>query len=116
LLSPGAERAVTTIFGTRNELARVAKAPAFYGTTAETAMGLLALALAHGQRIDVEALAAQVMLWPDVLRWLDRVALLRERQPDALVSHLVGALGAASERVCEALANGENGADTFTVI
>ena len=123
-LSPGAERAVAAIFGAeaasgltgyyaaesdndRREDAlaqtRVAEAPAPYGA-AEVA-GLLALA--HAQRMEAEALAAQIMLSPELLRWLDRIALPRERQPHALVYHLVGALGVTSERVRDALAQGE---------
>lgn len=109
-LSSGAQRAVADIFGAEDTeaLAMVAETPASYAVTMEAGaaevVGLLALA--HGQGLDAEALAAQIMLSPDVLRWLDRVALPPEDQPDALVFHLVGALGAPRERVREALALG----------
>ncbi|HEY7343833.1 MAG TPA: hypothetical protein VH591_23380 [Ktedonobacterales bacterium] len=108
-LSPGTQRAVVDIFGARDveALAMVAETPASYEVTMEAeaveaeAVGLLALA--HGQGMDVEALAAQIMLSPDVLRWLDRVTLPLDDQPDALVFHLVGALGLPRERVRDAL-------------
>jgi len=77
---------------------------------AAEAVGLLALA--HGQWIDAEALAAQIMLSPGALRWLDRVALPLDDQPDALVFHLVGALGVLRERVREALSLGNSATDT----
>ena len=115
-LSPGAQRAVADIFGAgdADALAMVAETPASYEVTmeavADKAVGLLALA--HGQGIDVEALAAQIMLSPDVLRWLDRVALPLDDQPDALVFHLVGALGALRERVQEALSLGSSATNT----
>jgi hypothetical protein len=70
------------------------------------------LALAHGQGIDAETLAAQIMLSPDALRWLDRVALPLDDQPDALVFHLVGALGVTRERVQEALSLASSSTDT----
>ncbi|HEU4782325.1 MAG TPA: hypothetical protein VFS83_03200, partial [Ktedonobacterales bacterium] len=57
-----------------------------------------------------EALAARIMLSPEAVRWLDRVALPLDHQPDALVFHLVGALGVPRERVQEALTHGN--ADT----
>ncbi len=134
LLSPGAERGVAAIFGAAGagditalagyqaakdgagmrddapaNLARVAEASAPYIAMADEAAGepLGLLALAQGRQMEVEALAAQVMLSPDALRWLDRMALPPERQPDALVFHLVGALGTTSERVRAALAQGE---------
>jgi len=109
-LSSGAQRVIADIFGAgaTEELAMVAETPASYVVTMETGaaevVGLLALA--HGQGLDAEALAAQIMLSPDVLRWLDRVALPPDDQPDALVFHLVGALGAPRERVREALSQG----------
>jgi hypothetical protein len=109
-LSSGAQRVVAGIFGVGDteELAMVAETPASYVVTMETGaaevLGLLALA--HGQGLDAEALAAQIMLSLDVLRWLDRVALPPDDQPDALVFHLVGALGAPRERVREVLSLG----------
>lgn len=107
-LSPGTQRAVANVFGVgdKDALAMVAETPATYGVTmaagVDAAVGLLALAQEQG--LDVEALAARIMLSPDVVRWLDRIALPREDQPDALVVHLVGALGVPRERVLEALA------------
>lgn len=119
-LSSGAQRAVADIFGfgvgDADTLAMVAETPATYGATmaadtdADAAVGLLALA--HGQGIDEETLAARIMLSPDVLRWLDRVALPRNYQPDALVFHLVGALGVPRERVQDALAVGNAAIDS----
>ncbi len=125
-LSLGAQRALTAIFGAGdlpalaehedrdedNMLARVAETPAVYsaGVATDESVGLLALAAE--QHIDAAALAAQVMLSPDALRWLDRLALPREQQPDALVYHLVGALGVTIERVRAALSHGEIGAET----
>ncbi len=120
-LSPGTQRAVADIFGVfgagdaADTLAMVAETPASYDVTMETeadeSVGLLALA--YGQGIDAETLAARIMLSPDVLRWLDRVALPLDHQPDALVFHLVGALGVPRERVREALTlgNGATAAD-----
>lgn len=67
--------------------------------------GLLDLARSRG--FDAEALAAQIMLTQAAIQWLDAIALPRERQPDALVSHLVGALGVERARVRAALAAGE---------
>ncbi len=88
----------------------MAEAPALYSATTSAAGGLLALA--HQQGLDAETLAARIMLAPDALRWLDRVALPPERQPDALVAHLVGALGVERERVRAALAQGAAARDT----
>jgi hypothetical protein len=62
--------------------------------------------------MDAEALATWIMLSPEALRWLDRVALPRDAQPDALVFHLVGALGTPRERVQEALTRGNAATDT----
>jgi hypothetical protein len=70
------------------------------------------LALAREQGMDAEALATRIMLSPEALRWLDRVALPRDAQPDALVFHLVGALGTPRERVQEALTRGNAATDT----
>lgn len=119
-LSPGAQRAVADIFGAGNAdaLALVAETPASYGVsyavTAEAeagaAVGLLALAREQG--MDAAALAARTMLSPEALGWLDRVALPLDHQPDALVFHLVGALGAPRERVQEALTHGNADMDT----
>jgi len=100
--------------GDADALAMVAETPASYEVTMEAvaaeAVGLLALA--HGQGIDAEALAAQIMLSPDVLRWLDRVALPLDGQPDALVFHLVGALGVLRERVQDGLSLGSSATNT----
>lgn len=81
--------------------ALVAETPASY----QAGAGLLALA--RGQRLDTEVIAARVMLTPAALDWLDRTALPPDRQPEALVAHLVGALGVERARVCAALALGE---------
>jgi hypothetical protein len=119
-LSPGAQRAVADIFGVgdADALAMVAETPAAYETPyavtteaeAGAAVGLLALAREQG--MDAEALATWIMLSPEALRWLDRVALPRDAQPDALVFHLVGALGTPRERVQEALTRGNAATDT----
>ena len=119
-LSPGTQRGITAIFGAGDlaplagasggrddAVALVAETPALYSATSATtsaAGGLLTLAYQQG--LDAETLAARIMLAPDALRWLDRVALPPERQPEALVAHLVGALGVESERVGAALAQG----------
>ena len=120
-LSPGTLRGLAAIFGTddvavedapstlaylvvdegNESRALVAETPARYQADA----GLLALA--RGQRLDVEAFAARVMLTPAALDWLDRIALPPDRQPEALVAHLVGALGVERARVRAALALGE---------
>lgn len=81
--------------------ALVAETPASY----QAGAGLLALA--RGQRLDTEVIAARVMLTPAALDWLDRTALPPDRQPEALVAHLVGALGVERARVRAALALGE---------
>lgn len=111
--SPGTRRAVADIFGAGDvdALARVAETPASYAyeVTIESGAGdeIGLLALARGQGLDTEELAAQIMLSPEVLRWLDRVALPLDHQPDALVFHLVGALGVPRERVRAALTRGD---------
>jgi hypothetical protein len=119
-LSSGAQRAVADIFGAGDAeaLAMVAETPASYAVAmeaeaeaeADAAVGLLALAGEQG--VDAEALAARIMLSPEAVRWLDRVALPRDAQPDALVFHLVGALGVPRERVQEALTHGNAATDT----
>jgi hypothetical protein len=121
-LSPGTLRGLAAIFGTddgaagedapstpaylvvdeENEPpALVAETPASYQADA----GLLALA--RGQRLDTESLAARMMLTPAALDWLDRIALPLDRQPEALVAHLVGALGVERALVRAALELGE---------
>ena len=120
-LSPGAQRAVADICGAggADALAMVAETPALYAyeapmeTGAGEAGGLLALA--HEQGLDTTGLAARIMLSPDVLRWLDRIKLPPDLQPDALTFHLVGALGVPRERVREALTRGNvvTGTDTY---
>jgi hypothetical protein len=113
-LSPGAQRAVADIFGAgdADALAMVAETPAAYAVTvqaeaeAEAGAAVSLLALAREQGMDAEALAARIMLSPEALRWLDRVALPRAAQSDALVFHLVGALDVPRERVQEALTRG----------
>jgi hypothetical protein len=120
VLSPGAQRAVADIFGAGDAgaLAMVAETPAAYGvsyavtTEAEAVAAVGLLALAREQGMDAEALAARIMLSPEALSWLDRVALPRDAQPDALVFHLVGALGTPRERVQEALTRGNAATDT----
>jgi hypothetical protein len=124
-LSPGTQRGVLSIFGAGDiaslaggrasggrddAVALVAETPAVYSATTSAAGGLLALAYQQG--LDAETLAARMMLAPDALRWLDRVALPPERQPEALVAHLVGALGVERERVAAALAQGAAARDT----
>jgi hypothetical protein len=124
-LSPGTQRGVTAIFGAGDiapiaagrapggrddAVALVAEAPALYSATTGAAGGLLALAQQQG--LDAETLAARIMLAPDALHWLDRVALPPERQPDALLAHLVGALGVERERVRAALGRGAAARDT----
>lgn len=135
-LSPGTRRGLAAIFGTadaptpmkyaRGERdtqderpALVAERLASYQAGAEheeteeteengevqAESGLLDLARSQG--FDAEALAAQIMLTPAAVQWLDAIALPLERQPDALVSHLVGALGVERARVRMALAAGE---------
>lgn len=47
-----------------------------------------------------------MMLSPEVIGWLDQVALPPDQQPDALVAHLIGALGVEREQVSAALAFG----------
>jgi hypothetical protein len=123
-LSPGTQRGITAIFGAGDisplagartsggrddAVALVAEAPALYSATTSAAGGLLALA--HQQGLDAETLAARIMLAPAALRWLDRVALPPEQQPDALIAHLVGALGVERERVRAALAQGAAAGD-----
>ena len=133
-LSPGTQRALAAIFGTGNApthydvadedgadedehdaLALVAETSAAYETR-QAAPGLLDLA--RSRRLDAESLAARLMLTPEALRWLDRVALPPERQPEALVAHLVGALGVDRARVGAALAAGEplTGEDAASLI
>ncbi|HKW23727.1 MAG TPA: hypothetical protein VJO13_20270 [Ktedonobacterales bacterium] len=114
VLLPGEQRAVADIFGVEDagSLAMVAETPAAYGvsyavtTEAEAVAAVGLLALAHEQGMDAEALAARIMLSPEALSWLDRIALPLDHQPDALVFHLVGALGTPRERVQEALTRG----------
>ncbi|HEU4784136.1 MAG TPA: hypothetical protein VFS83_12410, partial [Ktedonobacterales bacterium] len=91
-LSSGAQRAVADIFGFGagdvDALAMVAETPASYAYAvtveveaeagADAAVGLLALAREQG--MDAEALAARIMLSPEVVRWLDRVALPLDHQ------------------------------------
>ncbi|HEX5546998.1 MAG TPA: hypothetical protein VFX24_06265 [Ktedonobacterales bacterium] len=115
-LSLGAQRAVADIFGAggAEALAMVAETPAAYAVTTEAEAGAAVglLALAAEQEMDAEALAARIMLSPEAVRWLDRVALPFDHQPDALVFHLVGALGVLRERVQEALTRGNADTDT----
>jgi hypothetical protein len=115
-LSLGAQRAVADIFGAggAEALAMVAETPAAYAVTTEAEAGAAVglLALAAEQEMDAEALAARIMLSPEAVRWLDRVALPFDHQPDALVFHLVGALGVLRERVQEALTRGNAATDT----
>lgn len=118
-LSSGAQRAVADIFGfgagDANALAMVAETSASYAVTTEAEAGAGAtvglLALAQEQGMDAEALAARIMLSPEAVRWLDRVALPRDAQPDALVFHLVGALDLPRERVQDALTCGNTATD-----
>lgn len=119
-LSPGTLRAVASIFGggvipapetyqawrdQEEPLARVAEAGIGYGAVADEVVRLLGLA--HMQGLDAETLARLVMLSPEVVRWLDRVALPLNSQPDALVAHLVGALRIDRAHIQHALAQGE---------
>ncbi|HEX8729773.1 MAG TPA: hypothetical protein VF739_14170 [Ktedonobacterales bacterium] len=120
-LSPGAQRGLAAIFGTaetptpiedaldeRDQAPMlVAEQAAVYQTHDEIGAGSGLLDLAWSRRLDAESLAAQIMLTPTAIQWLDHVALPLERQPDALVSHLVGALRVERARVHEALAAGE---------
>jgi hypothetical protein len=120
-LSLGTLRGLAAIFGTDDGAAEDApstpayrvvdagyESPALVAETpASYQAGAGLLALARGQRLDTEALAARVMLTPAALGWLDRTALPPDRQPEALVAHLVGALGVERARVCAALALGE---------
>ena len=119
-LASGAQRAVADIFGAgdMDALAMVAETPSLYAVMvhAEAGAEVGLLALAHEQGMDADALAARIMLSPETLRWLDRVALPRDAQPDALVFHLVGALGLPRERVQEALTRGDTATDTDTAI
>lgn len=128
-LSPGTRRAIAAIFGGGNAiagrqdeqdeqgepLALVAETAVAYRVNQEEG-GAGLLNLARERQLDAEALAAQIMLTPAALDWLDRVALPLGRQPEALVSHLVGALGVERARVSAALAIGEalTGADDQT--
>ena len=120
-LSPGTLRGLAAIFGTDDVAVEDAPSTLAYlvvdegnesrALVAETPVRYQAdaglLALARGQRLDVEAFAARVMLTPAALDWLDRIALPPDRQPEALVAHLVGALGVERARVRAALALGE---------
>lgn len=123
-LSLGTQQAIAAIFsagdrltlagdraagGRDDAVALVAEAPALYSVSATTSAtgGLGLLALADRQGFDAETLAAKMMLSADVLHWLDRIALPLERQPDALIAHLVGALGVERDRVSAALTQGE---------
>ena len=131
-LSPGTRRAIAAIFGggkaitgrqdeqdeqgeQDEPLALVAETAVAYRVNQEEG-GAGLLNLARERQLDAEALAAQIMLTPAALDWLDRVALPLGRQPEALVSHLVGALGMERARVSAALAIGEalTGADDQT--
>ena len=125
-LSPGTRRAIAAIFGggkaitgrqdkQDEPLALVAETAVVYRVNQEEG-GAGLLNLARERQLDAEALAAQIMLTPAALDWLDRVALPPGRQPEALVSYLVGALGVERARVSAALAIGEalTGADDQT--
>jgi hypothetical protein len=115
--SAGTQRALDGLFGgqpgvTANApkaykhaetLAWVAETPAAYA--ASEPPRLLELAQARG--LSAEALAAQLFLPAEVIDWLAAEALPRALQPDALVAHLVGALGIEREVVCRALAHGD---------
>jgi hypothetical protein len=104
--------------------ALVAEASASYGaptseaegetTAASEAMSLLALA--HERGFDAARLAAEVMLSSTLIDWLDCAAIPIERQPDALVFHLVGALSVERARISRALAAGASDADTGDVL
>lgn len=132
-LSPGTQRGVVALFGLGEvssleayeefraaeahddgSFARVAEAPGLYRAVTDEDTGVLALASQRG--LDAEALAAQVMLSLEALHWLDRIALPPERQPDALVFHLAGALGVTGERIREALAQGQTDTETPDVV
>lgn len=132
-LSPGTLRALESIVGIgeaetaeetyraggeRDEaLTMVAEAPAAYNAASDTAdevVGLLALA--HRQHLNAEMLAALVMLSPEFIRWLDRVAQPPEHQPDVLVFHLMGALEVERSLVVGALAQGEPAVETSNLI
>lgn len=120
-LSLGTLRGLAAIFGTDDGAAEDApstpayrvgdaghESPALVAETpASYQAGAGLLALARGQRLDTEVIAARVMLTPAALDWLDRTALPPDRQPEALVAHLVGALGVERARVRAALALGE---------
>lgn len=120
-LSPGTLRGLAAIFGTDDGAAEDAPSTLAYRvvdvgheppalvaeTPASYQAGAGLLALARGQRLDTEVIAARVMLTPAALDWLDRTALPPDRQPEALVAHLVGALGVERARVRAALALGE---------
>lgn len=129
-LSPGTRQALASVFdgeglSALNEYhapdedndtpAMVAEPPARYSVSeiavVQERAGLLALTAR--QRLDIETLAAQVMLSPEALRWLDHVSIAREHQPDVLVSHLAGALGVERARIHEALARGAAGAQAM---
>ena len=132
-LSPGTRRALGSVFDGEGITApkgyhapdedgeipaMVAESPARYRVSeivaSQERAGLLALAAQ--QRLEVETLAAQVMLSPEALRWLDHVSIAPEHQPDVLVSHLAGALGVERARIHEALARGAADAETMGAV
>lgn len=128
-LSPGTLRALDSVFGAEvfslpdgypltgmrdDAMALVAETPVPYGAKANDGSGLLALA--HSQGMDAEALAGQVMLSAEVIRWLDRVSLPTASQPDALIAHLAGALHRERERVSAALAYGDASVEEVTFV
>lgn len=145
ILSAGTQRGVDAIFGVeplalpeassisgsrdgRNDqndrdsaLSMVAEAPMVYrvSTSAPSSMSSMEnglLALARQQGLDAQTLGEHTMLSPAVIDWLDRAALPRDQQPEALAAHLAGALGVERERIETALAQGESAADTSMLI
>ena len=135
-LSPGTQRGVDALFGVeslatleasritgsrdvRDDMrALVAEAPTVYSVStsapSSATEGLLALARKRG--LDAGTLGEQTMLSSAAIDWLDRVTLPRDQQPEALISHLAGALGVDWERIAAALAQGESAADTSMLI
>ena len=136
IFSLGTQRGVDAVFGVdvlatlevsripdsrddRDDMRKlVAETPTVYrlSTSAPSNMEEGLLALARKQGFDAGTLGEQIMLSPPVIGWLDRVALLRDQQPEAMVSHLAGALGVDRERVEAALAQGESVVDASTLI
>lgn len=114
-LSPGTRRALDQVFGGAfagwpgHLASRVAESASGYD-----AGGILALARSHG--LDLERLAQALDLSPQLLLWLDRTALGRERQPRPLVRRLADVLGVDRETVTRALAIAGDAASEGTLM